>query len=300
MKRIKLSQIACPGGIVYTIRAGDTLNALASRFGTTVPAILGANPGLNPYNLQIGQAICIPNTPASCPGGTFYTIQAGDTLYLIAQRFGITLAALLAANPGVDPVRLSIGQRICVPAVLPRPVICMMALHAQNTPPGQRLPGGVLFDKPGAGGNSTVTFTAVDLPEPSTLGNYDTYIGRVDILTGTPFTYTIPLNRAIMRLSGYLGGQPGCYAGSDRPGCRDGQAVLHCRRRCRRSRAHGRHGVLRLKPWSRVASFEPRVKTSSEGSLGRLARGGHQPPRHGLEPGLCRKMVSYGYAVNSA
>ncbi|WP_082075231.1 LysM domain-containing protein [Desulfosporosinus sp. I2] len=33
-----------------------------------------------------------------------YTIQAGDTFYKIALRFQISLASLLAANPGIDPI----------------------------------------------------------------------------------------------------------------------------------------------------------------------------------------------------
>lgn len=52
---------APPGGVIrYTIVAGDTLYALAGRFGTTVEALLRANPGINPYNLQVGQQIVIP------------------------------------------------------------------------------------------------------------------------------------------------------------------------------------------------------------------------------------------------
>jgi LysM repeat protein len=50
----------CPGGTLYTIRPGDTIFALAQRFGTTVQAIIAANPGIDPLNLQIGQVICIP------------------------------------------------------------------------------------------------------------------------------------------------------------------------------------------------------------------------------------------------
>lgn len=60
----------------------------------------------------------------ACPIGSFpYTIKAGDTFYQIARTFGISLNALIAANPGVDPNRLFIGQVICVPTTAPPPPI---------------------------------------------------------------------------------------------------------------------------------------------------------------------------------
>ena len=106
----------CPNGFLYIIRAGDTFFLLAQGFGTTVQAIEQANPGVNPNNLQIGQQICIPQAPApGCPGGFEYTIRAGDTFFLLAQRFGVTVQAIELANPGVNPNNLQIGQVICIP-----------------------------------------------------------------------------------------------------------------------------------------------------------------------------------------
>lgn len=59
-----------------------------------------------------------------CPIGSFpYTIKAGDTFFQIARTFGISLNALIAANPGVDPNRLFIGQVICVPSAAPPPPV---------------------------------------------------------------------------------------------------------------------------------------------------------------------------------
>lgn len=55
------------------------------------------------------------------PGYQMYTIQPGDTLYKIALRFQISLSSLLAANPGVDPNRLRIGQQIRIPGPSPGP-----------------------------------------------------------------------------------------------------------------------------------------------------------------------------------
>lgn len=46
----------------YTVRAGDTLLAIAEQFGTTVDAIRAANPGLNAEALRVGQEITIPGS----------------------------------------------------------------------------------------------------------------------------------------------------------------------------------------------------------------------------------------------
>ncbi len=49
------------------------------------------------------------------PAGT-YSIQSGDNFAKIASLKGVALQALLDANPGVDPRRLQIGQKINIPA----------------------------------------------------------------------------------------------------------------------------------------------------------------------------------------
>jgi LysM repeat protein len=51
----------CPlGTFAHTIRYGETLWHLANVYNTTVNAIMAVNPGINPYNLRIGQIVCIP------------------------------------------------------------------------------------------------------------------------------------------------------------------------------------------------------------------------------------------------
>src|SRR5215208_4445792 len=47
-------------------------------------------------------------------GGKFYRVQSGDTLESIAEDHGTTVEALLELNPGIDPVALSVGQRVRV------------------------------------------------------------------------------------------------------------------------------------------------------------------------------------------
>lgn len=53
----------------YTVVLNDTLGAIAQSFGTTVPAIQAANPGVNPSNLKAGQELLIP-PPEATPSPT--------------------------------------------------------------------------------------------------------------------------------------------------------------------------------------------------------------------------------------
>jgi LysM repeat protein len=48
-------------------------------------------------------------------GAGEYVIQKGDSAAKMAQQFGITVSGLLEANPGLDPRRLKVGQRILIP-----------------------------------------------------------------------------------------------------------------------------------------------------------------------------------------
>ncbi|CAB3393179.1 LysM peptidoglycan-binding domain-containing protein [Kyrpidia spormannii] len=106
---------ACPEGNYYTIRPGDTLAAIAQFFNVSLADLIEANPGIDPYRLRVGQIICIPLAvpPVTCPHR--YIVQPGDTFYSIAQRFNISVDALMRMNPHVRPEALLIGQTICLP-----------------------------------------------------------------------------------------------------------------------------------------------------------------------------------------
>ncbi|KKM10623.1 peptidoglycan-binding protein [Clostridiales bacterium PH28_bin88] len=105
----------CPQGVIRFIEPGDTLYSISLRYGVPVERILAANPGIDPLNLMIGQAICIPlEAVPACPG-FMYTIRRGDTIYQLALRFHTTVNAILSVNPGINPRNLQIGQSICIP-----------------------------------------------------------------------------------------------------------------------------------------------------------------------------------------
>ena len=53
-------------------------------------------------------------TTTAASGAEFYEIQPGDTLAVVAEEFDTTVEQLLVLNPDIDPVALTIGQRIRV------------------------------------------------------------------------------------------------------------------------------------------------------------------------------------------
>ncbi|MGI6604014.1 MAG: LysM peptidoglycan-binding domain-containing protein [bacterium] len=104
----------------WIVQAGDTLYQIARAVGVSLDQLLAANPGIDPNNLQIGTAITIPDTGVNpdappCPGGVYWVVAQGDTIYGIAQATGVDVADIIAANPQVDPNNLRVGDRICVP-----------------------------------------------------------------------------------------------------------------------------------------------------------------------------------------
>jgi LysM repeat protein len=62
------------------------------------------------------QAVSQAPTPTPAPTAHTYRIRAGDNLHAIAQKFGLTIGQLLAANPDItDPNRIRVGQALVIP-----------------------------------------------------------------------------------------------------------------------------------------------------------------------------------------
>lgn len=114
--------------IYHTIQSGDTYNDLGIKYKVDPNAIAAANPTTNPYNLAIGQQICIPieqtttstTTTANnqgtydgfVPGCLNYQIRQGDTCASLASATSNNFYLL---NPTINCSNLFIGQWVCLP-----------------------------------------------------------------------------------------------------------------------------------------------------------------------------------------
>lgn len=106
---------AMAGTISYSVAWGDTLSEIAESNGTDVDALAELN-GIDDPDLIIeGQELLIPVDDSST-GAHSYLIQPGDTLSGIAERFGVTVDALVAWNDITNPDLIVMGDSLAVPA----------------------------------------------------------------------------------------------------------------------------------------------------------------------------------------
>ena len=117
-----VAPIAPGGSCVHVVSAGENLFRISLRYGTTVHVLAAANGIPNINLILVGQRITIPNCsgggvpPPPPGGGTIHTVQQGENLFRISLRYGVSLSALLAANPQITNANLIyINQQIVIP-----------------------------------------------------------------------------------------------------------------------------------------------------------------------------------------
>jgi len=102
-------------GSSYTVQRGDTLYAIATRCDTTVAALQLANPGLTSW-IYAGQVLMLPGASwDNGNGNSIYVVARGDTLRLIAARYGVTVDALARLNNIYNTNLIYVGQRLLIP-----------------------------------------------------------------------------------------------------------------------------------------------------------------------------------------
>lgn len=109
------------GNVTYTVQRGDSLWSIASRYGISVNDLRQAN-NLTSDTLSVGQVLIIPGVSDGNEGNngmgpsTTYTVVRGDSLWSIANRFGVTVQQIRDANNLTTDV-LSVGQVLTIPGV---------------------------------------------------------------------------------------------------------------------------------------------------------------------------------------
>ncbi len=99
-------------GDTYTVKRGDTLYSIASKYNTTVNDLINLN-GLTSNNLAVGQVLRIPTREIDEEEGV-YTVKQGDSLYSIANKYNVSVSDLIEINDLPTTV-LTIGQKLIIP-----------------------------------------------------------------------------------------------------------------------------------------------------------------------------------------
>ncbi|RME86445.1 MAG: LysM peptidoglycan-binding domain-containing protein [Caldilineae bacterium] len=124
-----------PGTRTHVVQPGDTLLAIATRYGVSVEAIMKANNLADPNLIYAGQRLLIP-LPNAGPDAqqplTLYQVRPGDTWPQVAYRLGTTPERLLALNGLNSPKYLFLFPEIYAPA--PPPVWPRPFLRIEHTP----------------------------------------------------------------------------------------------------------------------------------------------------------------------
>jgi len=112
-----------PRGRIHTVMKGESLSKIARITGSSSEELAILNDLRNPELIRVGQILrvpeikkspAIPSKPATKPPSkpSFHVVKAGENLYRIAIRHGVSLEDLLSSNPGIEPHELRVGQKV--------------------------------------------------------------------------------------------------------------------------------------------------------------------------------------------
>lgn len=132
----------------HLVMPGDTVSGLAQRYGVPMAQIIRLNGLKPPYRIYVGQVLEIGPPPAAA--GRQHIVQRGETLSHIALRYGLRLDQLIAANPGIEPERLLVGQPVRLPPETARPVAVAENAASSSKPAAEAATGDATSPPPQA------------------------------------------------------------------------------------------------------------------------------------------------------
>ncbi len=101
------------GHFLHTVTKGQSLYSISSMYNVSIADIVKLNPGSD-ERIKVGQALKIPQTNADNKV-VFHTIQAGETLYKLSVKHGVSVERICRANPGLSVKNFRVGQVIAIP-----------------------------------------------------------------------------------------------------------------------------------------------------------------------------------------
>lgn len=97
----------------YVVQNGDSLYSISRMYGISVDDIKNAN-NLTSNILTIGQVLTIPTNATNSNTSNLYVVQKGDSLWSIANRFGVSINQIRMIN-NLNSDILNIGQTLIIP-----------------------------------------------------------------------------------------------------------------------------------------------------------------------------------------
>lgn len=108
----RLARYAAPAA--FLLAATIAILLVRSGLENGEPAAVTTAPVTATTTVEEPSGTTTAGTTTTDAGAEFYEIQPGDTLAVVAEQHGTTVEQLLVLNPDLDPVALTIGERIRV------------------------------------------------------------------------------------------------------------------------------------------------------------------------------------------